>query len=66
MKYNNELLAINIYEATLDMDYADFEDTRDEETDYIRQALDEIESLSADSVKFTSLYNALGMIFERG
>ena len=66
MEYNNELLAMNIYEATLDMDYADFEDTREEETDYIRQALDEIESLSADSVKFTALYNALGMIFERG
>ena len=60
--YDNTAIAKKIYESCLDMDYADFEDTRDEETDYIKQALDEIEKI--DDCRYVALYNALGLIFD--
>ena len=58
---DNRAIAEKIYEAGLDMDYADYEDTREQETDLIRQALDKIAQI--DSCEFVALYNALGMIY---
>ena len=60
--FDNKAIAENIYEASLDMDYADYEEYRDEEIEYIEKALDDIEMID----DYVSLYNALGMIFERG
>lgn len=58
--FDNKAIAENIYDASLDMDYADYEEYRDEEIKCIKKALDDIEK----NDNYVSLYNALGMIFE--
>lgn len=58
--FDNKAIAENIYDASLDMDYADYEEYRDEEIECIKKALDDIEKID----NYVSLYNALGMIFE--
>lgn len=58
--FDNKAIAENIYDASLDMDYADYEEYRDEEIECIKKALDDIEK----NDNYVSLYNALGMIFE--
>lgn len=58
--FDNKAIAENIYDASLDMDYADYEEYRDEEIKCIKKALDDIEKID----NYVSLYNALGMIFE--
>ena len=60
--FDNKAIAENIYDASLDMDYADYEEYRDEEIKCIKKALDDIEK----NDNYVSLYNALGMIFEQG
>ena len=56
-----EALAKKIYEASLDMDYADYEDTRDDETECIRQALVKLKEIN-DSPS-VALLHALEMAF---
>lgn len=58
--FDNKAIAENIYDASLDMDYADYEEYRNEEIECIKKALDDIEKID----NYVSLYNALGMIFE--
>lgn len=56
-------MASKIYEASLDMDYADYEDTKDVDISAIASALKKVKEYAKTDDDFLALDNALYLIF---
>lgn len=57
---NNTLsMATTLYEMCEDMDRQDFEDTKQEEIEYIAEAIDQVKQLAQRDASFAALYNVL-------
>ena len=52
-------MATTLYEMCEDMDRQDFEDTKDEEIEYIAEAIDQVKQLAQRDASFAALYNVL-------
>ena len=57
-------MASAIYEASLDMDFADYGDTREQDINFLASALKKMEEYAAKDNDFLALFNALSMIYE--
>ena len=55
-------MANKIYDFCSDMDYEDYEDTREEETNLIASALNKLEEM--EGADFKALFNALSYMFK--
>lgn len=56
----NEIIARNLYDNSLDMDWADYEDTKEEDIAQITRALNKLESSRDEDLK--ALYKLLEML----
>lgn len=56
-------MARRIYEASLDMDYADYADTKEADINFIASALEKIGDYAERDNDFLALFNALSIIY---
>lgn len=57
--YFDESIATNLYEYAKDMDYADYEDTKEQEIALINEAISKIHSYASYNDDFSALYGVL-------